>query len=540
MGYKNFYHGFKKEFQDCICNHYVNDHDVLIIELNGIFYSSLRKIYGYIQLSRDEFKSARNVKEKDFNLRLFEEIGKQIHNILKKYIPRRKVFLVVDGVAAMMKNSEQRQRRYKNCLENKYGNLFDINSFSPGTKLMHHLTKYIDWFIRKQISYDPLYEKLEIFFSNEKVFGEGEYKAMRFIRQFCKHNEQIAIYTCDSDMILLSMLNCDKHRIMILRNSTIYGEEYVDVNKTLNHIIKRFNFEPYETGKTILVDFIILFFLLGNDYLAASPSIYHFDVLFQNVFPIYQRFGKRLVQQNNQVDRKNLSEFFKTLGNYEKEWLENKYTNQNSYFPDLLFLQTNQEAFDFEAYKRKCNQIHFSNDIRKAQNCYFDNIDNILKMYLDEEFDWDFFYPYYKAPFLSDFDGFNVDMLRKKHFVQNVPKDMYYHLLTVLPPQSKALLPSPFQSIFYDLKFFFPSHIEIDLTGKQKLWEGTVKLPLIDCKLFTDYYLKHREKMSDQEKKRNSAGRTFVYNYDMYHRQNFDSYYGVIQNCPVFCKLIFL
>ena len=44
---------------------------------------------------------------------------------------------------------------------------------------MDHFSKYIDWYIRKQISENPLWKNLEIIFSNEKVAGEGEQKAGR-------------------------------------------------------------------------------------------------------------------------------------------------------------------------------------------------------------------------------------------------------------------------------------------------------------------------------------------------------------------------
>ena len=253
---------FKSQTSVCIYTNVHNNHEVLIVELNGVFYSSLKKIYGYIQLSQNEFESIKNIREKTLHLKLFEEIGKQICKIIKKYKPSRKMFLVVDGVAAMMKNSEQRQRRYKNCLENKYGDLFDLNAFSPGTKLMHHLTKYIDWFIRKQISHDSTFENLEVFFSNEKVFGEGEYKIMRFIRQHCQSNKSILVYTCDSDMILLSMLHCDSHQMMIIRNSSIYGEEYIDINQCLDFILQKYNFVIIESKEQLLMDFIILFFLI--------------------------------------------------------------------------------------------------------------------------------------------------------------------------------------------------------------------------------------------------------------------------------------
>lgn len=539
MGYKNFYHGFKKEFHECIYTNVSNHHEVLIVELNGVFYSSLKKIYGYIQLSQNEFESVKNIKEKTFHFKLFEEIGKQIHKIIKKYKPTKKIFMVVDGVAAMMKNSEQRQRRYKNCLENKYGDLFDLNAFSPGTKLMHHMTKYIDWSIRKQISNEPQFQDLEIYFSNEKVFGEGEYKIMRFIRQYCKSPTKILIYTCDSDMILLSMLHCELHQIMIIRNSSIYGEEYIDINQCFDFIIKKFNFN-FKSKEQLLYDFIILFSLMGNDYVASSPSVYNFDILFHFILPFYKKFNKHLLNEKKELERKNICDFLQIIGQNEKKWLEKKYENQNSYFPDLIFLQTNQNGFDFEKYKNEYNELYFKNNVLQAQKYYLDNMDNILKMYLDQNFDWDFFYPYYKAPFLSDIKNNGELLSRSVSFCnnQNLAKDMYFHLLTVLPPQSKSLLPIGLQSIFLDLKYFFPSHIEIDLTGKHKLWEGVVKLPLIDTKIFYNFYLKHKNTLSETDKKRNTVGKTFMYTFDPIHTQNFESYYGSLQNSPVFCKLI--
>jgi 5'-3' exonuclease len=304
-------------------------------------------------------------------------------------------------------------------------------------------------------------------------------------------------------------------------------------------MIKKYNFVNIESKEQLLMDFFILFFLLGNDYVASSPSIYHFDVLFQFIFPIYKEFQRPLSNKKGLLERKNICDFFKIIGISEKKWLEKKYENQNSYFPDLIFLQTSQNEFDFEKYKKDYNELYFRNNILKAQKDYLDNIDNILKMYSDQDFNWEIFYPYYKAPFLSDFRDDKLLLLNSTNTsCNNIAKDMYFHLLTVLPPQSKQLLPIGLQTIFYDLKYFFPSHIEIDLTGKQKLWEGIVKLPLIDTNCFLNFYLKHKDKISEPDKKRNTIGKTFIYTYDLVHAQNFESYYGIIQNSPVFCKLI--
>ena len=106
------------------------------------------------------------------NLKLFEEISIQLDNIITKYNPQKNIFLVVDGTAAMMKNLEQRQRRYKNSLENKYDNIFDLNSFSPGTKMLNFLTKYIDWFLRYKMNTDETYKNLNIYFATRPQYFE--------------------------------------------------------------------------------------------------------------------------------------------------------------------------------------------------------------------------------------------------------------------------------------------------------------------------------------------------------------------------------
>ena len=125
MGIKNFYHGFKKKMGNAIEKSYDMDHELLVIELNGLFYSSCKKIFKFYELSH--VVEIRNRTNK-IHLKLFEEITLRLQKIIKKYSPRKTILLVVDGIAGMMKNMEQRQRRYKNALENKYS-LFDLNNF---------------------------------------------------------------------------------------------------------------------------------------------------------------------------------------------------------------------------------------------------------------------------------------------------------------------------------------------------------------------------------------------------------------------------
>lgn len=73
-------------------------------------------------------------------------------------------------------NCQQRQRRFRSVLEQDDNSPFNSNCITPGTKFMDFLTKYIDWYIRKRISEDKEWQKIQVIFSNEKAPGEGEAK----------------------------------------------------------------------------------------------------------------------------------------------------------------------------------------------------------------------------------------------------------------------------------------------------------------------------------------------------------------------------
>lgn len=536
MGLKNFYLGFKTTFSNCITNTTDIEHfDTLIIELNGLFYSACRKLHH----SEENLKL---LKRNKLNLKLFEEISIQLDNIITKYNPQKNIFLVVDGTAAMMKNLEQRQRRYKNSLENKYDNIFDLNSFSPGTKMLNFLTKYIDWFLRYKMNTDETYKNLNIYFSNEKVEGEGEYKILRFIKKVCEVNSNVLIYTCDSDMILLSIFYSN-YNIFIIRNSSLYGEEYVNIEKCRKKLLNNFSFKNAVSDENVITDIFILFTLLGNDYISSSPCIFNFNILFHDIFPLYTMNGKHFVNADNILDIYELCNFFKLISSFEKKWLMNKYQEQYTFFPDPIYLQhiNSYNEFDFFEYK----ETYKKNNLLTEDSIilYFLNIQNIYDMATTQEFNWYFFYPFYKSPFLSDFhyssemnDKF-INQLKKNKEENNVTRDCFFHLITILPPQSKYLLPNSLQNIFLDLKEYYPSYIEIDLTGKYKIWEGVVKLPMIHINNFSDYYVRKKIHFTDEEHKRNIHGKTFFYTKSL-TKSDFQSFYGKIKNNIISCEII--
>ena len=71
--------------------------------------------------------------------------------------------------------------------------------------LMDYLTKYVDWYIKKSISENPLWSNIEVIFSDEKAPGEGEHKIINYIRLYGDPKDSFCIHGLDADLIMLSL-----------------------------------------------------------------------------------------------------------------------------------------------------------------------------------------------------------------------------------------------------------------------------------------------------------------------------------------------
>lgn len=535
MGVKNFYYSFREKFKNAITRSIQYEHDVLIIELNGLFYSATKKIYEF--MNSYQYQKDKN----NINILLYEEICENLYKIIIRYLPRKKILLVVDGVPGMMKNIEQRQRRFKNSLESKYRG-FDLNSFSPGTKLLTHLTKYVDWYLRKKINCDERLQKLSVYFSNEKVIGEGEIKILKFIHKELTKTDKILIYNCDSDLILLSIFS--EYHIIICRNSVIYGQEFINIETCKEQLINYLKWDNCNKRK-LLSDAMLLFFLLGNDYINSSPSVFSLDILYNYIFPLYKLNKKHFVDNDYILKLLNICNFFQKLSLYEEEWYIKKIKNQKSFFYEDIYM--NSLTKDYKLNFKKFQEIYKHEMVEineKSYVLYLKTMQNYINMFTLKGIKWDFHYYYNHTPFLKDFiytkslqDDFDKFLIKEDIY----PFNSYIHLLTILPPQSQNLLPTPLQSVFTDKKEYFSSKIEFNLCGKKNIWESPItNLKPIELDDFIDYYNSKNEKLSDIEKKRLLEGKTFKYSYSIYNRDFFQSYYGEIVDCNVICKYIIL
>ena len=175
--------------------------DNLMIDLNGLFHSSTQKVYEYGSHKPQPRlmvcpRQRKKICDSRQQIKVFEDVCKNIEKLFLLVYPRKRLILCVDGPAPLSKQNQQRQRRFRSAEEKDDDEFkqFDSNSLTPGTKFMHHLTKYIDWYVRKNISENPLWENIEVVFSNEKCPGEGEHKIINYIRFYGDPSDSYCIH----------------------------------------------------------------------------------------------------------------------------------------------------------------------------------------------------------------------------------------------------------------------------------------------------------------------------------------------------------
>lgn len=211
MGIKHFFHWFKQNFPECVDSVRTEEPlrvgiDTLGLDLNGIFHPVAQKVFKYGKheptLQRLLLSSKKEPSIQSLRLKCFEEVCKTITELVNVVRPKKRLVLCIDGVAPFAKQKQQRDRRFKSAKEQSIKKsqnvsiVFDSCEISPGTKFMHYLSKYIDWYIRKQKS-NGEWKHLDIVFSSEKVPGEGEHAVMNVFKSYCSPSEKMMIYGLD-------------------------------------------------------------------------------------------------------------------------------------------------------------------------------------------------------------------------------------------------------------------------------------------------------------------------------------------------------
>jgi 5'-3' exonuclease len=516
------------------------DIDTFMIDLNGIFHNSAAKVYQYGAHERKSLlrqgPTVNQNTDQALKTRCFEDICATIDELVSVVRPRKSLVMCIDGVAPLSKQNQQRQRRYRSLVEDdghRNSNVFDSRCITPGTKFMDHLSKYIDWYIKKQISENDKWKNLEVVFSNEKVPGEGEHKLIDYIRKFGKDEEVYCINALDADLVMLS-LGTHKKNFYLLREdlyNPAFDYAYFNVGSGFSQDLVK-NVLSWEGAdeKRLINDFILFCCLCGNDFLPNIPSISLLEKGMSTIIDLYKSCGNHLTDENGSIIKSNFQIFLAKIGQSEKPLLEEKFQNRGEYIQDItLESHVNSGVLDFDAYRDEFYKKHdMHSDLEETCHSYFEGCEWVLTYYIKGIDDWSYLYKKNYAPLAYDL-SLNLTTYHSNKRATSGPIPPFLQLLCVIPPTSAYLLPKPLDSILTrksPLSKYFPTSFTINYEGKKKKWEGVVELPSVDLTEIRKEYLRVLSRVEEADSKINLSGRSFSYKRNDEFSLFFKSYYG--------------
>ncbi|GLE03619.1 hypothetical protein PINS_up012521 [Pythium insidiosum] len=323
---------------------------------------------------------------------IFTYMDRLITHIIK---PKQLVYIAIDGVAPRAKLNQQRSRRFRAGLDRvmamekeahrqlklddeKNGrpapkSRFDSNCITPGTEFLHELSSHLVWFVRYKMKHDPLWSRLEVFFSGSEVPGEGEHKIADFIRHRkmapgYAPNMRHCMYGSDADLMLLGLMTHEPH-FTLVREVVVWGgggkhaakvttkkiaeEQWQLVHLSLfrEYLMMEMRVMPPLNGERMLDDFVLLTYLLGNDFIPHSPTLeIREDAIpllmnvYRNLLDKYQ--GQYLTDSGRLSNPTLLQDLLITIGGMEEEILENRALEE------LKKKSRGQRGHNFEPPKR--------------------------------------------------------------------------------------------------------------------------------------------------------------------------------------------
>ena len=476
--------------------------------------------------------------------------------------------------------------------------VFDTNVITPGTKFMANISKALRFWTAGLLSKKELWSTLTIIISDSSVPGEGEHKIIDYIhRQRTCHdydpNATHVIYGLDADLIMLSM-GTHEPRFKVLREDIFWEErqkflarqsggtpvstssttsslttnstnltndptkpfifldvivlrEYLDVEMRTS-ITNNRQLEP----ERCLDDWIMLCFLVGNDFLPHLPSLDIREGAIDTLITIYRknmandRLGGHLTK-NGSIDFEKLGKLLEELGNAEDEilarrmereqrWLEGQARkqaeeeaaagtkrkrpegdlNEDDELPTDL-VKLGQPGYRERYYEHKFGIIDPSSadSIKKISDIcdkYLEGLAWVLGYYYQGVRSWKWFYPYHYAPFAIDLaEHLRRDKFLSPQFELGDPFRPFDQLMSVFPIASSDHLPQPFRLLMTEsnspIAHFYPEEFRIDLNGKKFAWQGVALLPFIDEKLLLETLVPAYKELDENSLALNRLGR---------------------------------
>lgn len=448
------------------CSHTV---DHLLLDSNAIIHEFAQKVFNYGSHKRLLPPRIRLPFQEKI-LKVYQLTFEKILEIVKVCTPTKSLFIAFDGVAPAGKMAQQRQRRFIATLSNSEME-FNPNCISPGTEFMNNLRSYF---------YDRLLDLTSssgiplIVFSSADVGGEGEHKALEYMRHHTQPNESNAIFGPDGDLIMLALGT--KRNFVWLRDDmeSSFVIHIVDINLVRLEIEKKIPIE----------DFILLGFFVGNDFLPKLQMFYFLEDGMKHIFDVYEKCCVRLIRDGN-IDFDGLHKYCKIVQTHEKELLEAQLgaiVTDEKFRNRTLEMCSNNGKLDYEMYMKLYHtKSHF---MESVVTDYITGLEWVYKYYIHGPTNYSFCYQHHFAPLMIDIITHFSRPFKLQHDKPHTPIEQ---LLSILPEKSKHLIPKEFHDVYELFPEFYPKQFEIDYEGKYKDYQGVALLPFVDFDKIREY-----------------------------------------------------
>jgi 5'-3' exonuclease len=449
--------------------------------------------------------------ENPSNLYIIQQVIQKIEYYIQTIQPCGITFIAFDGVAPMAKLKQQKERRYKSCIQEKQNpNLnnkkFPTCQITPGTSFMDELNiRVTDYFSQQS----------NIIVCGSNKVGEGEHKLFHFIRnsEIIKPNDTLMIYGLDADLIMLCI-----HHLSLFPNIYLYREtpEFI---KYLSPIL-----EPNELyyldiplfvrileekmgQKHRMYDYVFICFMLGNDFLPHFPAV---NIRTGGIDKLLNAYKKTFSNNSDCLtDGKiiywnNFKTFLSLLAEKEHFFLKNEIESRD-HMEKTLMNKTDENIPQYErdaekyinpfqkGWKERYYNTLFSPSWNRSKICenYLKGLEWTLYYYTSGCIDWRWYYQYHYPPLLQDLYFYlnqNMQIIQNinKTFTNSFPLSPQVQLAFVLPKPYLFLLPEPMKKKLLEHygDTWYSEDCVFEWSFCKYFWESHVCFPSIDMDTF--------------------------------------------------------
>lgn len=516
--------------------------------INNLYIDSNSIVYDIVnELNKSGKNANANVNPSEKHNNIEQLIIDLTFEKIKEYIriinPSNNVFIAFDGVAPVAKLKQQRRRRYlswfqtellnklksgENCSHDvniSRNNIWETINITPGTKFMNDLKIGLNTHFNNYRSQHP---SMNIILSCSDEYGEGEHKIYQYIRNNAEYHRSTntIIYGLDADLIMLSLVHLNvteniylfretPHFIKYIDNSLNPNELYVmDIPLLGQHIIRNMNMNMNSKNISnkfnLVFDYILICFMLGNDFMPHFPSINIRGNGIDILLNAYKRCGKQLTNGKiifwrnlrgfinilASIERENMIKEVEHLNKYNprynRQFETNSQTQQNDYENDLLnlpsksreienYINPSDDGWEYRYYKSLFN-IEID-DVRRKQICinYLEGLEWTSKYYSSDCKNWRWKYNYDYAPLLSDLINyipyFDTNFIDEESENSITPINELTQLCYVLPNKYLKLLPDTIRfKLLQEHPEWYSNNFNIKWAFCKYFWESNIDL----------------------------------------------------------------